>query len=288
MTRTERLLIGSRTTRTLGSVLLALSLIGTRHMPRLIGKWRVDRYLLERVGDMVTVARTADRFLMRLDAADLIQRTILVTGRWDEGVGRVLIERLKPGDLFVDVGANVGYFSLLAASRAARVIAFEPNPRCHAALVENARLNGFDRIDARPIGLAEAAGQAILGVAQEANSGAGTLRESPGQQVPIALDTLDAQLGAERPALIKIDVEGAELRVIEGAQATLRRSDAPPVILEVSEWGLMRLGASKDRLFQAMADLGYQAEIVSPVRRSNSSKTAIYFQYDALFTKAPA
>jgi len=242
------------------------------------GSWRVARHL--KIGNEVATVRTRDGFRMRLDTSDFIQREIYVSGTWDEDVARAVRSHVKRGDLFVDAGANVGFFSLLAASLGARVVAFEPNPACHRAVVENAALNGF-AIDARMVGLSDAPGTATLHIAKDSNVGAGTLRDVGGEGMTIKLDTLANQL-SETPAVMKIDVEGSEIAAIKGAGNRL----APIVILEVSEYSLRKLAGGKDELFDLMVARGYTAEIISPVRRSNAVTDAIYFQYDAVFRLA--
>lgn len=221
---------------------------------------------------------------MRLNTSDFIQRTIFISGTWDEHVARIIKTHVRPGDLFVDVGANVGFYALLAAAQGARVIAFEPNPKCSAAMVENAGFNGFE-IDVRTVGLAGRRDTAKLYVQSPGNLGSATLRRTGDEIGTIRLDTLDAQLEGLMPTLIKIDVEGAEIGVVEGASRTLSASNGPTVLMEISEYSLLKAGGSKDRLFELMGAFGYHAEIVSPVRRSLATDEAIYFQYDALFTK---
>ncbi|WP_119418140.1 FkbM family methyltransferase [Desertibaculum subflavum] len=246
------------------------------------GRWRLQQIADRRLGKPTVRSRTADRFLMELDTSDFIQRQICLTGTWDDGVANAVRSRIGPGRLFVDCGANVGFFSLLAASRGARVIAFEPNPDCAAAIRRNADLNGY-RIDIRAVGLAAAPGTATLHIERDSNLGAATLRPTGGRTVSISLDTLDNQLGTEVPDLLKIDVEGAEVQLLEGARATLSRVKV--VIMEVSEFSLRQLGSSKDVLFDIMAGQGFTATILSPVRRSNAATDSIYFQYDALFER---
>lgn len=265
-------------------LLSALALAYCRRSPLDFGKSRLSQLVAPHVGRCIATIRTSDNFRMRVDTRDFIQRTIYLTGVWDDGVGAAMRRNLKPGDLFVDVGANVGYFSLLAARRGARVIAFEPNPVCLTAFAHNLALNDFEGVDLRPVGIADRRGQDVLYVESEENLGAGTLKTVAGQPVAIDLDTLDAQLAGMSPALIKFDIEGAELMAIRGAADVLARTRA--VICEVSEYSLRELGGSKEELFAAMARHGFRCEIISHVRRSTHSPYDMFFQYDVLFTKA--
>ena len=132
-----------------------LLLLYMRRFPLEAGKWRFSQWLNERTHKIETVARTSYGFLMHLNTRDFIQHTIFVTGRWDDDVGRVILSRLKTDDVFVDIGANVGYFSLLASQICSKVISFEPNPTCLAQLNRNIEINKRQNIDVRPVGLAD-------------------------------------------------------------------------------------------------------------------------------------
>jgi FkbM family methyltransferase len=265
-------------------MLVCGALAYSRHSPFSLGKSRLQEYLDKAIDKQTKVAKTSDGFLMRLDTSDFIQRTIYITGTWDDDVARI-VRSLQAGDLFVDCGANVGFFSLLAATRGAEVIAFEPNPACHSKIMENSKLNGTN-IDARMLALSNRKGAADLHIERSDNVGGGTLRSVSGEALGIFLDTLDSQLNGRVPTLVKIDVEGAEIELLEGARHMLE--SGPRIVLEVSEFSLTQLGGSKDRLFELMSDYGYQADIVSKVRRSKSSKSSVYFQYDVLFSKTNA
>jgi FkbM family methyltransferase len=129
------------------------------------------------------------------------------------------IEKLGPGQLLLDVGANIGLMSLAAAARGCDVMAFEPEERAREVLEMNFDLNGIprDRICAAAIG--RTWGMAKLYIAQAiAQSTTAVEKNLPFQEVSvIPLDDLVRQV----PDAIKIDVEGAELDVIEGAKEVL-------------------------------------------------------------------
>lgn len=221
---------------------------------------------------------------MQLNTQDFVQRTIYLSGAWDDDVGRV-VRRLQPGQLFIDCGANVGYFSLMAAARGARVIAFEPNPACVREILVNARLNELPGIDVRCMGLGATSGQAELTLTNDSNLGAASLKPGHGKALTVALDSLDAQLEGLEPDLIKLDIEGAEILALQGARRILAGPSAPAVLCEVSEYSLRQMGGSKDELFALMSAHGYRHRVVSKVRQSSACRTSVYFQYDVLFEK---
>jgi len=256
-----------------------------RHCPIEFGKWRLSQWLEPRTNNFVGTMRTADGFLMNVETEDFIQRSIYLTGRWDEDVGRVIRSTLKADDLFIDIGANVGYFSLLASRLCRQVICFEPNPTCLKKLTSNVTLNNQGNIEIRPIGLADERRKAEFNVRDSRNIGGGSLQHGDGETFSVQLDTLDDQLSNLSPKLIKIDIEGAEMLALKGASKMLSKNNSPDVICEISEYSLRQLGSSKDELFALMYGYGYKYQIISSIRTSNLSDTAPFFQYDVLFYK---
>jgi FkbM family methyltransferase len=149
--------------------------------------------------------------------------------------------RLRPGDVFVDVGANKGDFSLLAArlmGDAGRVIAVEPEPENAAWIERSVARNGYRCIEVVRVALAESNGEATLHLGEK--SGWHSLVTTEGVAtvgrvtVPTrSLDALLAERGVARVDVIKIDVEGAEARVFDGAAATLGGAHPMTVLLDV-------------------------------------------------------
>ena len=97
-----------------------------------------------------------------------------------------------------------------------------------------------------------------------------------------AYDAVSEQAGIPVPALIKIDVEGAEALVIRGMQRLIS-SKQPPIICEISEWSQRQLGTSKVEMFQMLADYGYRPTLLTPPRQSIFSTDTIEFCYNVLF-----
>lgn len=155
----------------------------------------------------------------------------------------VLQELLQPGDTFLDVGANIGFFSLvLSLTRPhLRVVAFEPNPRIHVLLKKNVSANQFHQIACEAAALSDSNGTATLYLSHSDHSA--SLRfgfeenSAPSIIVPtLTLDTFMKSLkwNPEARLVIKIDVEGNEDAVLRGAQATLS-SLKPDIVVETAE-----------------------------------------------------
>jgi len=176
-----------------------------------------------------------------LDATDPTGRQPYFYGApYEPPVTDAIVKTLRAGDVFVDVGANIGYFAVLAAAvvgDAGRVIAFEPHEAARDALGETVRRNrAAATVEIAPFALAEADGHASLFV-EDAVSAHSTLEPalSPMRHVAtfraagaVRVTTFDGWMAA-RPDLagrvrcVKIDVEGAEARVVAGMTAALRR-----------------------------------------------------------------
>lgn len=140
---------------------------------------------------------------------------------------------LREGELFVDIGANLGAFTLLAAGIAkARVLAIEPAPETLPWLREHITLNGLsDRVEVAATALSDAPGE----IRMTAGLGASNRVSDDGIAVPVT--TLDALLGGRVPTLIKLDVEGHEAPVLRGAAATLAHPALLGLVVETRGHG---------------------------------------------------
>lgn len=154
-------------------------------------------------------------------------------GTYEEQMQRAVAAAVRPGTVFFDVGANVGYYTLLASvlvGADGRVVAFEPDAQNAARLREHVRINGADNVT-----IVEAAADDVSGTAPFARDpgGAGGALAASGS-ARVRTVTLDEAIaaGLPAPAYMKIDVEGAELRVLSGAARLLERA-APTIFLAV-------------------------------------------------------
>lgn len=175
---------------------------------------------------------------------------------------RYLEKFLRSGDVFVDVGANIGLFTLKAATFAGRVVAAEPGAVAGRQLADNLALNGFKNVTIVPKAISDTEGKAVLfhnplGDDPQAFSLINDGTSSESEEVEITtLDRLAADLRLERVDCLKIDVEGAEDRVINGAAGTLGRFH-PAVIFEMNCPTLLKDGGDPAAAWVALGALGY-------------------------------
>ncbi|WP_343317656.1 FkbM family methyltransferase [Arthrobacter sp. TMP15] len=161
---------------------------------------------------------------------------------------------LKPGDLVVDAGANIGNHSLyFAGIRGCKVVAFEPIPQTAKVLKHNIEINFLDElIELRNRALGATRGNAVLDAYDENNVGAARLTSRPGLhfEAKFVVSTLDEEFFSQTIRLLKVDVEGMDLEVLEGAQAIINR-DRPIITCEAAT------ETSRGRLLDWAAATGY-------------------------------
>ena len=193
---------------------------------------------------------------------------------YEPATSRLFLSILQPGDTFIDIGAHIGYFSMLAAAAVGdtgEVIAFEPSPGNYRHLVEHIALNGFTNVLPLHLALGDHEGVAPLHLNADNDGGHAlfdvglfdiNLKSRAHPEVyPAFLSRLDHVLRG-RPMrsvkAVKLDVEGSEVYALRGAVETLARCGVPYVIAEVNRGGLEHMGTSEGDMRSLMTQLGYE------------------------------
>jgi FkbM family methyltransferase len=219
-------------------------------------------------------ARLANGQHLRVDMGSTIGRSIWFRGHYEPQVTAVLEQYLRPGDTFVDLGANVGYFAIRAAAivgASGRVLAVEPVADLARLIEQSARRNRLGNVQVIAVALGKTSGSGVMHVpissgisylaaeaAEPAPSGDEPLRASQAVRV-MTLDELIEHNRIDAVRLLKIDVEGRELDVLLGARATLARF-RPVLIVEVVDQNLNRFGVSQGELRALLHSLGYELQ----------------------------
>ena len=172
---------------------------------------------------------------------------------------------LTPADTFVDVGAHIGYFSLVAAKYAHQVLAFEPSPSTYTYLIRNLQLNPglASRVISCAVALSDRAGPASLFNSLE-HPGLASLHPIESAHIiveAIATDTLDHAASAHHIAFLKIDVEGGEFSVLNGARNILSR-DQPIILCELFEPHQQRFDHTCQDIVDFLLPYGYAGHCV--------------------------
>lgn len=212
--------------------------------------------------------RFFDRHIKRYVIADLRKWS----SRWHYLAGRhydwphqeVLRRILKPGDTYVDIGANRGVHTLLATALVGRqgyVCSFEPNPETFQVLQAHLLINGIENCKALNLGLADAEGELNL-TSDDDSSGRCSFRfgdTKAGKRVPVVRgDDILAALPIRSKLFVKIDTEGYEFHVLRGLEKCLTRENVL-IYAEVTPSWLQQVGASAGALYQFMSGLGFTA-----------------------------
>ena len=203
-----------------------------------------------------------------LDRADYsVSVPIIRSGQWEPHVERVLRDLLTPGAVFVDIGANVGWHSALAASIVGSqglVYAIEPNPHNVRLIAHTIERNQLGQVRLLPFALSESMGIATFSTGVGSNGGftSGDRAQAIDPTTTMVPTMRFDDLAIAHVDVIKIDVEGAEPIVLRGAAATIER-DHPAIVFEFSAEMTQRIGgvAARDHLGQ-FESYGYELSII--------------------------
>lgn len=201
-----------------------------------------------------------------VDDADYyaITYNLLREGRDHELYETAIRELVQPGDTVLDLGANYGYYTILFSNvvgEKGQVHAFEPNQRTFTELSEHLSLNESENVSAYNVAVSNQAKEETLFFLDESRARASLrMQNEHADHVQstrcVALDSFFKEADLKRLTCMKIDVEGAELLCIEGAQQTIRQH-SPVLLLEVCEAHLLQFGASAHALLEKLSDWDY-------------------------------
>ncbi|MBX3096155.1 MAG: FkbM family methyltransferase [Fimbriimonadaceae bacterium] len=172
----------------------------------------------------------------------------------------------KPGGTFIDIGANEGYFSVMAAAALGpkgRIIAVEPQGRLQSVLERNFSLNSLANASVAKVGLGSAEATADLNLFPDTNTGATSFARPVSYQLPTervritTLDTLLEELKIDQVDCAKVDVEGFELDLFLGAMQTLADSKVKTFVIELHPRLLHDRGASVNDVRSVLEAAGY-------------------------------
>lgn len=185
---------------------------------------------------------------------------------WEEMESTFIVNNLSQGDVFVDVGANIGYFSMLAAQqKAGKVFAIEPMPKSYGMLKMNIEHNMFTDV-IEPVNVAMGSREhtakftCSLGPKNHMEYDVDDIHHDL-PMIEIKVTTLDNFLAdrkeVNRIDFVKVDIEGAEHSFLLGAEKTIQ-TFKPIVMMEIEEHRLTKYNATAENIFSFMNDLGYK------------------------------
>ncbi len=178
-----------------------------------------------------------------------------------------LLHFLRPGELFVDVGANVGTYSVLAAAEiGADTIAVEPVPAAFAHLTANVALNEVqERLTALNVAVGSEPGTLAFTATEDINN---HVTDAAGENtIQVEVRTLDGILSGHHPTLLKVDVEGYEAEVFRGGEATLAQESLQAIIIELDGLG-NRYGYDERKVHDRLVKAGFHPCSYDPRARA--------------------
>ena len=208
-------------------------------------------------------------FLMKIESDDLRSPPIvaLPNGIYEQGVEKVFEVFLSSAENFLDLGANIGFYSMFAVSLnpRIRVIAFEPNPEVRKRLLGNLIINRFlAQVSVIPFGISSNTGMVEFFVPPKSGSGAGSLRnlhteEGEPKRFQVEIHTIDEIFDpGSRVDVIKIDIEGSEYQAILGGEKLIA-SQQPVIVIELLRKWMAPFGSHPQDVLLKLDELGYQS-----------------------------
>jgi FkbM family methyltransferase len=209
---------------------------------------------------------------IELDIGEYIQGNIYYRGYYEPQVGRAIRSLLHRGQDAVDVGANIGCFTLIMADAvgpAGRVHAFEPDPRLVERLSRNIRLNRLENVVTNQVAVSDCSGRAEFFASDEPhNVGLGSLKPRDPDAVGISclttsLNEYFRSLYSDRldsVGLIKMDIEGGEWPALLGASELVARR--PALVLEICDLLTSRFGYSSRDFLSWLRSMGYECYLL--------------------------
>ena len=225
------------------------------------------------VGERKVLQTQVNGYALLVIANEDVGRLIHFLGCYEPGETALIRQITRADSICVDVGANVGYFTILMASVAneGTVHAFEPIPLNAALLRASAELNGLRNVRVNECAVADHHG--VVSFSQSTDSAYSSIRDTgrkPSERTfstsVIALDEYLDRERVRRVDILKVDAEGAEALIVAGASRLLGDDRRKPrlVILELYDQNLQAFGSSVETVIERMGGYGYKPFVVSP------------------------
>jgi FkbM family methyltransferase len=223
-------------------------------------------------------AKHISGYRIRCDVRDGVQRALFYSGTYEPQTTALISDALRPGDTFLDVGANVGHYTFLGAKSvgpAGRVIAIEASRSTAKRLVADVERNGLSEVvTVHQVAAGDVASTSRLYTADDPTQ-VGMRHLHPGDSrsaiEEVSVLPLDQLLPGLRANVVKMDIEGSELRALSGMTKMLSTSDPPRLVVAEAQTHLLSsFGDSVEAMIRFMADHRYRADCIGELWHSDS------------------
>jgi|SRR3972149_1725492 len=189
---------------------------------------------------------------------------------------KLFAETVKPEMIVIDIGAYVGYFTLLAARRVGangKVYAFEPEPKTYRFLKRNICLNEYKNVITVPKAVSNQSGTVKLYInSSDASMTSLFRRKGSHKAIEIECTTIDDFFHEQRVDVVKMDIEGAEPYALEGIRNTIERNPNLVLFVELNPVALKEAGSTSDKLKCMLEDLGFNDIVALDEQRNEKGK----------------
>ena len=263
-------------------------------------RWRLEQQQLHRQNQWHKRVATREMVLYKLEAGaqiilyrdDCLSKDIFVE-HFEANERTFVCRYLRAGDIFVDVGANIGLFTVIGAKivgSTGKVYAFEPSAVTYGRLTQNVRLNRLRNVECLQLALSDQDETRTMTTAPDGFAAWNSLAHpSAGSRfVPEEIqcrkwDTFAAQTSLMgKVVLIKIDIEGWEFYMLNGAQATLIQPDAPDLLVEFTEVNTKAAGVTGVEVYELLITFGYQLYRIDSTRKTMRPAIAQSYEWENL------
>jgi FkbM family methyltransferase len=205
---------------------------------------------------------------MYLDSHDMgIAAAALADGSYEQCETNLIKSIVQEGMICADLGAHVGYYTLLMAGRVGaggKIFAFEPDPNNYALLLKNIEANGFKNV--APVQKAVSGKSGIARLFLSPDNGRSRAIWDPHKQwQSVAVDVVsldDFFQNQDYPKVIKMDVEGTEMEAILGMSGLIKKSGNLTIIVEVHPKGIIQAGSSPAQFVQTLLEYGFRLSVL--------------------------
>lgn len=209
-------------------------------------------------------------FYMLLTPSEHIQQQLFWYGYYEKPLGDLIKRILQPGDVFLDIGANIGYFSLLAANNepTSKIISFEPVKNLFQKLEENISVNNIKNITALNVAIGDIDEERELFISAADNLGMSSFHQPEnysGKKEKVKVISIDSWFKTARLSrvdLIKLDIEGSELAALKGMQKILQNFK-PLIIAEINPETLRLFNLTPADIYGYLNKLNFNGYVIS-------------------------
>ena len=202
---------------------------------------------------------------------DDLFKIVSVKGVWEEAETQFVKETIEEGEIVLDVGAHIGYFTLLFSKlvgNKGKVFAFEASPQNFTLLKKNVKINDYQNVELINKAVSDKTGITKLFLS-ELNSGDNRIFDDG--QNPTSVDVNEIALDdffkdskfQNQISFVKMDIQGAEGKAINGMKNLLKKNNKIKLITEFWPYGLIRSGTNPDQFLRELSNLGFKPSIIS-------------------------